>query len=91
MTVSLYNYHVFELNHELPQDHFLTVWVYVHADNIYIARALVYFYYYHIKDVTYIGCFDDIESIKPPEGAILDGYSQKTYDNFKIEYSFDFK
>ena len=90
MTVSPYNYHVFELNHKLQQDNFLTVWVYVCADNIYIARSLVYFYYYNIKNVVYIGCFDDIDSIKLPEGIILDGYSKKMYDDFKIEYSFNF-
>lgn len=86
----LYKYYVFSLTPILGKDTFLDAWIYVHADNVYIARMLIYFYYYNIKNVKYINSFDDIKLIKPPEGIILDGYSKETYENFKIEYSFDF-
>lgn len=68
----------------------LETWVYVEADNPYVARSLVYFYYKNSKDVLYIGKYVDLSSIKPPIHIFMDGYNKEIYEQFKVEYSYNF-
>lgn len=78
-----YKYHVFSLKS-------INVWVYVECNNKYIARMMIYQYYYSDKNINYIGQYDTLSEIQPPDNILLDGYNKEAYINFKSEFSFNF-
>jgi hypothetical protein len=78
-----YKYHVFSLDS-------INAWIYVESNDKYIARMMIYFYYYNDKNIRYIGKFDDITEINPSYDFLLDGYKKEEFINFKNEFSFNF-
>jgi hypothetical protein len=65
-------------------------WVYVEADNEYIARSLIYFYYSNTKEIQYIGKYKNLEDVTPPIHVFMDGYNKEIYEQFKQEYNYNF-
>jgi hypothetical protein len=66
----------------------LSEWIYVECDNKYIARALLYIQYRHIKDITYIGEYENVDSLDVPTNFHLDGYYKEYVDDFIRDYGF---
>jgi hypothetical protein len=78
------------INNYPPDQYLLETWIYVEADNEYIARSLIYFYYSNCKEIQYIGKFSELSDIKPPIHIFIDGYNKEMYEQFKNEYSYNF-
>jgi hypothetical protein len=78
-----YKYHVFSLDS-------INVWVYVESSNKYIARMLIYCCYYNDNRIRYMGQYDTLSDIQPPDDVLLDGYNKEFYINFKSDFSFNF-
>jgi|LauGreDrversion4_2_1035121.scaffolds.fasta_scaffold831435_1 hypothetical protein len=78
-----YKYHVFALDS-------INVWVYVECSNKYIARMMIYCHYYNDKNIRYVGQYDILSEIQPPDDILVDGYNKEAYINFKSEFSLNF-
>lgn len=69
----------------------LGLWLCVECNNPYIARCLILVEYHYIKNVTYIGEYDNLLDISLPDDFEFKIFDNDSFVQFKNEYSFNFK